>query len=261
MQIEGSVVLITGASQGIGAACAAAFQKRGARLALLARNEEKLRAVAGHSGNGALVLAGDVTDPAFREHAVARTLQTFGAIDVLINNAGTGLYLPAWRATEAQARELFDLNFFAPLALSQLVVPSMRQRGRGMLVNISSIAGEITLPWFTLYSASKFALGSLTAGLRMELERDGIRAMTVCPGYVNTDFQKHVIAGSSPASIKRARPLSVSVQDCAEAIVRGVERDARMVVTPRSGWAVIWLRRFFPAIVDRRLSRMQERQS
>ena len=258
MRIEGSVVLITGASQGIGAACAAAFRRRGAKLALLARNEQRLRAVA---KNDELVLAGDVTDAEFRAEAVDRTLQAHGAIDVLVNNAGTGLYAPAWSAGEAQVRELFELNLFAPLALSQLVVPGMRQRERGMLVNISSIAGEITLPWFTLYSTTKHALGSLTDGLRMELERDGLRAMTVCPGYVNTDFQKHVIAGSSPPSLKRGRPLSVSVEDCAQAIVSGVERDARTVVTPRTGWAVIWLRRLFPATVDHYLSRMRERQA
>jgi len=256
MQIAGSVVLITGASQGIGAACAAAFRRRGAKLALIARNEERLREVAGHDG---LVLAGDLTDAVFRQQAIATTIQTYGAIDVLINNAGVGLYVPAWSATDAQVRELFDLNFFAPLALSQLAIPHMRQRGRGMLVNVSSIAGEITLPWFTLYSASKHALGSLTVGLRLELERDGIRTMTVCPGYVNTEFQRHAIAGTPPASLQRRRPLSVSVEQCAQTIVRGVERDSCMVVTPRTGWAVIWLRRLFPATVDRYLIRIEER--
>jgi len=256
MQIADSVILITGASQGIGAACATAFRRRGAKLALIARNQAKLAAVA---GSDALVLAGDITDAAFRQEAMDKTLQTYGAIDVLINNAGIGLYLPASNAPVAQVRELFELNFFAPLALSQLAIPHMRQRGRGMLVNISSIAGEVTLPWFTLYSTSKHALGSLTTGLRMELERDGIRAMTVCPGYVNTEFQQHAIAGTPPASLQRGRPLSVTAAECAEAIVRGVERDSRLVVTPRVGWAVIWLHRLFPAAVDRYLMRMQER--
>lgn len=255
MQIADSVVLITGASQGIGAACAAVFRRGGAKLALVARNEDKLRGVA---HNGELVLAGDVTDAAFRQQAVDRTLQTYGAIDILINNAGVGLYLPAWNAPEAQVRALFDLNLFAPLALSQLVIPHMRARKRGMLVNVSSIAGEITLPWFTLYSTSKHALGALTTGLRMELQRDGIRTMVVCPGYVNTEFQQHAIAGGPPPSLQRRRPLSVSVEDCAEAIARGVERNARTVVTPRSGWGVIWLRRLFPATVDRYLIKMRE---
>jgi short-subunit dehydrogenase len=256
MQIADRVVLITGASEGIGAACAVAFRRRGAKLALLARNAEKLHAVAGSEG---LVLAGDVTEAAFREEAVARTLKAYGAIDVVINNAGTGLYTPAWNSAEEHVRALFELNFFAPLALSQLVIPHMRQRRRGMLVNIGSIAGEITLPWFTLYSTSKHALGSLTSGLRMELERDGIRAMLVCPGYVNTEFQQHAIDGRPPAALRRGRPLSITVEECAEAVARGVERDARTIVSPRTGWAVIWLRRCFPATVDRFLVRMQER--
>jgi len=102
---------------------------------------------------------------------------------------------------------------------------------------------------------------SSTEGQRVELMGDGVRTMLVCPGYVKTGFQKNVRAGQAPERVLNARRFAITAEQCALAIRRGVERDARMVVTPRSGWAVIWLRRFFPAIVDRRLSRMQERQS
>ena len=256
MHIAGRVVLITGASQGIGAACAEVFRRRGAKLALAARSEAKLRAA---GGPDALVVPGDLMNTADRRRIVDETIARYGTIDILVNSAGVGLYAPAWNAPVPQARELFELNFFAALEMAQLVAPHMRRQKRGTIVNVGSIAGKITLPWFTLYSASKYALGSLTDGLRMELKRDGIHAMTVCPGYVRTDFQAHVLGGRPPESMRRGRAFAISAEQCAEAIARGVERDARTVVTPRSGWLIIALDRVLPWLVDGRLERMQER--
>ncbi len=169
MRIDGKVVLITGASEGIGAACAAEFARAGARLSLTARSEDGLRRA---GGPDALITAGDLTDEAARRRAVDRTIERFGAIDILINNAGMGFYCPSWRAPMEETRRLMELNFFAVLGITQLVVPHMRERRSGMIVNVGSIAGKFTLPWMTIYSASKFALGSLTEGLRMELKRD-----------------------------------------------------------------------------------------
>jgi short-subunit dehydrogenase len=253
MRIDGKVVLITGASEGIGAACAAAFRKRGARLSLIARSQEKLRAA---GGDGAIVTAGDVTVAEIRQAAVAATLDRFGAIDILINNAGMGLYDPAWSTPLADARSLFELNFFAPLALTQLVVPHMRARGNGVIVNVSSVAGRVTLPWLTLYSASKYALGSLTDGLRMELSKDGIHTIAVCPCYVKTNFQDHALGGEPPPKIARSKQLAITPEQCAEAIARGVERGARTVMAPRSGWLFVLAERLFPSLVDARLAAM-----
>ncbi len=179
MRIDGKIVLITGASEGIGAACARELSKRGARLSLTARSEEKLKEV---GGAGVVITAGDITDADVRRRVVERTVEQFGGIDILINNAGIGLYAPAWKAPLDEAHAMFELNFFAPLAMIQLVVPHLRARGGGMVVNIGSIAGKVTLPWFTLYSATKFALGSLTEGLRMELADEGSRTKSLCPG-------------------------------------------------------------------------------
>jgi short-subunit dehydrogenase len=255
MQLEGKVALITGASDGIGAACAAAFRQRGARLSLVARNETKLR-MAG--GADALVTAGDLTLPETREAAVNRTIERFGSIDVLVNNAGLGLYAPAWNTPLADAHRLFELNFFAPLALTQLVAPHMRRRRAGMIVNVSSVAGKVTLPWFTLYSASKFALSSLGEGLRMELRRDGIHTLTVFPGYVRTSFQEHAMSGHPPPKIARRRSLAITPEQCAKAIVRGVERGSRTVMAPRSGWLVVAASRLFPALVQSQLAAILE---
>ena len=250
MEFAGKVVMITGASQGIGAACVQELRKRGARLALVARSADKLRQLA---GEGDLALPGDVTIAEDRHRVVQATLDRYGRIDVLINNAGVGLYAPAWQAPLDEVRRMYELNFFAPLGMVQLVTPGMRVQRSGTIVNIASIAGKVTLPWLTLYSASKYALGSLTDGLRMELRRDGIHTMTVFPGYVSTSFQDHVLHGQPPEHVRRTKAFKITPERCAADIVKGMERQARTVVTPFSGWAFVILERLLPGWVDRRL--------
>jgi short-subunit dehydrogenase len=249
--IDGKVALITGASEGIGAACARALLRRGARLSLIARNEEKLAQVGDVK---TLRTTGDITDDAARRRLVDRTLERFGAIDLLINNAGMGLYTPAWNTPEADSRHLFELNLFAPLAMVQLVVPHMRARRSGTIVNIGSVAGKIPLPWLSLYSVSKYALGALTDCLRSELHSSGIHAMTVCPGYVKTEFQAHALGEEPPAFIRGSKGrMAITADACAEAIARGVERDARTVLTPRVMWLLVAAARLFPGFVEARM--------
>ncbi len=253
MRIDGKVVLVTGASEGIGAACAAEFAASGAKVAVASRNLEKLRAAA---PEGALAVAADVTTGAGRQEIVGRTLERYGAIDILINNAGAGIYQPSWEIPLEDARYLMELNFFAPLALTQLVVPGMRQRKSGMIVNVGSIGGKVTLPWLTVYSATKYALGALTEGQRVELMRDGIRTMIVCPGYVQTRFQQNVLRGAAPEKVRDARRFAISAENCARAIRHGVEREARTVVAPRAGWLLVVAMRLFPSLVESRMAVM-----
>lgn len=256
MQIVGKVALITGASEGIGAALAAELLRRGARVSLVARSADKLAQV---GGPDAVRTAGDLRDEDTRRRAVDATLDRLGSIDILVNNAGIGLYAPAWRAPLDQVRRMFDLNVMVPLAMTQLAVPSMRARRSGMIVNVGSIAGKVTLPWFTLYSSTKYALGSMTDGLRMELRRDGIHAMTVCPGYVDTAFQQHVLGGAPPETIRKSRMFRISAERCARDIVKGIERRARVVVTPGEGWIFVILERLIPGLVDREMEKIYYR--
>jgi short-subunit dehydrogenase len=257
MRLDGKVILVTGASEGIGAACAQVFRRRGSRLSLIARSEHRLRLVAGPDD---FIMAGDLRDSAVRREFVTRSLERFGRVDVLVNNAGVGLYAPAWKAPMEETREMFELNFMAPLELTQLVVPHMREQRNGVIVNISSIAGKVTLPWFTLYSASKYAIGSLTDGLRIELRSYGIHTMTVCPGYVRTRFQQNVLTGTPPRLSGLRQRWAITPEECAEAIARGLERSARTVVTPKTGWVFIALARILPAAVDRRLEQIYLQQ-
>jgi short-subunit dehydrogenase len=257
MRLDGKVAIVTGASEGIGAAVAKGLQQRGAKLSLVARSEDKLRVV---GGPDALVIAGDLLDSEIRASVVQRTIDRFGRIDVLINNAGAGLYAPSHLTSLEDARRLWDLNFFAPLDLVQRSVVFMKQQRSGVIVNVGSIAGKMTLPWFTLYSASKYALGSLTDGLRMELRAHGIHTITVCPGYVNTRFQQNVIQGTPPPLASPARKWAITPEKCADDIIRGIERGKRTVVTPASGWVLVTLERIFPTLVDRQLEHVYARQ-
>lgn len=248
MKIDGARILVTGASEGIGAALAKQLADRGARVMIAARNGERLGAVAAGRMETWTV---DLSDAAARAELASRA----GAVDVLVNNAGMGLYAPSWKTDPAELRRMFELNLFAAQDLVRLLVPGMVERGRGLVVNVGSIAGKVTLPWFTLYSASKYALGSFTDGLRMELAGTGVKAMIVCPGYVKTGFQDHVLGGRPPARIRQAKEFAQTADECAADIVRGIEGDKRTVVTPGVGWAFIAAARVLPRLIHGALAR------
>jgi short-subunit dehydrogenase len=246
---DGKVYIVTGASDGIGARLAAALRGRGARLVLTGRDEAKLRAAAGPND---AAIAGDLLEEATRAAIVDRALTAFGKIDGLINNAGRGSYYPPSLAPLDDARGLFELNLIAPLHLAQLATPWLKQT-RGSLVNVGSIASCISLPWLPLYSASKFALASLSTSQRIELRRHGVHVMAVFPGYVRTDFQDHAAGSLPPNEIVKGRRFAVTPEECAEAIVRGIERRSNTVVTPRVGWLLICLNRLAPWAIESRM--------
>lgn len=256
MELANRVVLITGASDGIGAACAREFRRRGARLALMARSMGKLLTVAEETS--AIAIPGDVTNASDRAHAVETTLARHGRIDILINNAGAGLYEPSHTGSIETVRSMFELNVFAVLAMTQLVAPAMKAQRDGMIINVSSIAGLVPLPWFTMYSATKYGVCAMTDGLRMELASHNVRAMAVCPGYVRTGFQTNVMAGKPPEKLWRNRQFAITPEQCARAIASGVERESHTVVTPRVGWALVWGRRFFPRLIDHFLRKIYQ---
>lgn len=127
-----------------------------------------------------------------------------------------------------------------------------------MVVNVSSIAGKVTLPWFTLYSASKSALESFTRGLRMELAPSGVKALLVCPGYVKTSFQASVLGGTPPPRLAHNKRFASSAERVAQAVTEGIEREVRTVLTPSLGWALVAASRLAPGLVDNQLQGMLE---
>jgi short-subunit dehydrogenase len=187
-KIAGQVIIITGASLGIGAATAKLLATQGAKLVLAARSVDKLEQLARELKTESLVVPTDMTQGADLENLVAKTLDHYGQIDALVNNAGYGQYGPLEMLTEEDIRRQFEVNVIGLLLLTQKVIPPMRAQGKGRIVNISSLSGLVSLPFSGLYHASKFALEGLSDSLRIELAPFGIQVSLVEPGPVKTEF-------------------------------------------------------------------------
>ncbi len=239
------VVLITGASQGIGASCAKLMGRRGAKLSLTGLPDATFPPAD-------IVTPGDITSAAVRAEIVERTIARFGRIDILINNAGVGQYgYPTEVDTEISKR-VFDINVFSALALTQLVVPHMKAAKSGTIVNIGSVGGKVSLPWAVMYCATKWALHCVDDSLHRELMGTGIRVMKVCPGIVDTKFRDHVLSGTAPGRVEDIRRI-VSPDEVAAAVIKGVERGKRIIYVPKIGFLFTSLDFFAPRIMDRYL--------
>jgi NAD(P)-dependent dehydrogenase (short-subunit alcohol dehydrogenase family) len=182
------VWLITGCSSGIGRELARAALERGHRVALSARDPSRLADLAGAHPERALALELDVTDAGQVARAVAEVERRFGRIDVLVNNAGYGYLAAIEEGEDAELRALFDTNFFGLVAMTKAVLPGMRVRRAGHLINVSSMAGLVANPGTGYYSASKFAVEGLSEALSRELAPFGIRVTAIEPGAFRTDW-------------------------------------------------------------------------
>ena len=197
------VWLITGASSGFGRAIAEAALARGDSVAAGARSTEAF----GSLPDGVHPLAVDVTVPDQREAAVAETLEQFGRVDVLVNNAGRTQVGAVEETTDEELRSLFELHFFAPAALTRLVLPHMRRQGGGAIVQMSSVGGQTTAPGFGAYCATKFALEGLTETLRDEVGGYGIVTVIVEPGAFRTGLFRPGAAYESEAMSEYAETV------------------------------------------------------
>ena len=185
---EDSVWLITGCSTGFGREIAMAALAKGHRVAVTARDPSAVADIVEPHGGRALALALDVTDRVAIDAAVAATLEAFGSIDVLVNNAGYGYMAAVEEGEDEEVRRLFDTNYFGVVQLVKAVLPGMRERRRGHIVNISSMTGLVTNPPNVYYSSTKYALEALTEGLSKELEPFGIGVTAIEPGGFRTDW-------------------------------------------------------------------------
>jgi len=189
--------LVTGCSSGIGREIARAALAKGQRVAVTARNPDTVADLVTDHPDAAVALALDVTDRAQIARAVAATEEAFGAIDVLVNNAGYGYMAAVEEGEDDEVRAMFDTNYFGVVDLIKAALPGMRARGRGHIINISSMTGLVANPPNVYYSGSKFALESLTEGLAKEVADFGVRVTAVEPGAIRTDW--------SARSMKEAR--------------------------------------------------------
>lgn len=204
------VVLITGASSGIGEATARRLARGGAKLVISARRADRLEALAREldpSGQRVLAIVADVTDDSDRRRLVNEALKKFGRIDALVNNAGYGTRGPVELVSVELIRRNFETNLFSLIALTQLVVPHLRERGSGRIVNIGSVAGRIARPLSSIYDSTKHALEAITDGLRGELAPFGVKVVLIRPGFILTEFVDTVNKVSEPA-IENAGPYA-----------------------------------------------------
>ncbi|HVT65950.1 MAG TPA: SDR family NAD(P)-dependent oxidoreductase [Mycobacteriales bacterium] len=239
MNWAGAVVVVTGASRGIGAEVARQAAAKGARLGLLARNEPELKELAAELPTDSLVIPVDVTRKADLIKALRRVRDELGPIDVLVNNAGIGAYGPFTDGGADQLDELWPINVAAVAHGMAEVLPDMQRRGSGTIVNMTSIAGRIGAPGEAAYCASKFAVVGLSETVRAEVADSGVKICLINPGPVLTAFGE---ARGHPYD--RDFPKPVSAAHVAKLTIRAIDRGTPEIFIPR------WLR---PSLIFKNL--------
>ena len=239
MQLSGKVVVVTGASRGIGAAITRALAARGATVVGTGRDAAALNAVMCEVG-GAAVL-GDVRDPGNAEMVVAQARDAHGRLDAVVVNAGVGYTGPFADMPAARVDDLLDINVRAPIHMARAAVPELTRHDESALVFVTSIAGALLVPRESLYSATKAALEAFAEVLREEVRGSGLHVGTVVPGAVDTEFFAH-----RGAPYDRSFPRPIKPEPVAAAALRVLEDSAERVVVP--GWmrGPVLLRRLAP---------------
>lgn len=250
MNIEGKVVLVTGAGSGIGRATAQALAQKGAKLVLLGRTRRKLEetvSLLGDAGRTAIVIAGDVTDGSVRKLAIDAATTQFGQLDVLVNNAGNVRGGRLETVPKTEIRAMIDVDLLAPILFVREALPALRTSGDAAVVNVSSAIALVGAPFYTTYAAVKAGLARFGEALRRELLDEGIHVLTVFPGATDTPMMASNKAGPE-LGFSRETPDAV-----AAALVAGLEANDLEVV--RGGdvrMAMIAANRDHPRDVDQR---------
>ena len=245
-------MVITGASMGIGEAIASVFADRGTSVVLLSRDATRAEAARERIGHTerTLAMACDVRNREEIDRVLGLTMHHFQRVDVWINNAGHGILDSVANIDMGACRDTFETNFFGSVEAMQAVIPVMKQQGSGTIVNISSVAGHLPLPFHAIYSATKFALNALGKGARIELKDSGVNVMTVCPGYVRTDFTANAIQGTELKQVRPAKVRGITAERVARAVLRGYLKEKREVVVPWTMHPVIKIYQLFPGLVE-----------
>ena len=249
-------IILTGASEGIGRALALALASRGARLALAARDRERLESLAQECrtrGGEALAVPTDVTNQQDLEWLVAETVKSFGGLDAVIHNAG----ITMWSRFDALQdftifERIMEVNYLAPVRLTALTLPHLRQ-SRGLIVAVASLAGLTGVPERSGYAASKHAMIGFFDSLRIELAGTGVDVSVVAPDFVVSEIHKRAIGpdgeplGTSPMMQSKI----MTAEDCARRIVRAMEKRQRQLLMSPRGKLGAWLKLLAPSLIDR----------
>jgi short-subunit dehydrogenase len=254
--MKGRRIILTGASEGIGRALALELAARGARLALAARDRDRLESLAQECrarGADALAVPTDVTNTQDLEWLVAETLKAFGGIDAVVHNAG----ITMWSRFDALAdlsifERIMEVNYHAPVRLTALTLPHLRA-SRGLIVAIASLAGLTGVPERSAYSGSKHAMVGFFDSLRIELAGTGVDVSVIAPDFVVTEIHKRAIGpdgeplGTSPMQQSKI----MTADECARQIVRAMEKRRRQLLMSARGKLGMWLKLLAPGLIDR----------
>jgi len=251
MKLQDKVAVITGASMGIGEEIAKLFAREGAKLVLCSRDLARQEAAQQRIGAGenAISLACDVSKREQVDAMVRAAMKRFGRIDILVNNAGFGLNDSLAEIDMTQCRQLFETNLFGAMECMQAVIPIMKQQGSGDIVNVSSVSGHISMPYMSVYAASKHGMQAVGRAARQELKRYNINVLTVSPGYIATDFARNMLKGKNPQRVSVAQK-GAGAEVVALATLRGLLKRKREVFTPRFYWIAVKLYENFPGLVE-----------
>jgi 3-hydroxybutyrate dehydrogenase len=229
---EGRVALVTGAGRGIGRAVAERLSREGLRVALTARSQAELDATAAACSGPTLVLPRDLLDPSAPDELVAEVTSRWGAVEVLVANAGAGVSARVERTTDEDWQRMLDLNLTAPFRCLRAVLGPMREAGTGRVVVIASVAAKVGEPYLAAYSASKHGVLGLVRSAAAELATSGVTVNAVCPGYVDTPMTDATVAGIVG--------LTGRTEEEARAILAAKQPTGRLV-TPEEVVDVVWL--------------------
>ncbi len=237
MEFAGKTVWITGASSGIGEGLALAFARAGARLVLSGRRTDALQDVAGRCQASTLVLPFETTDLAVLPQVVAEAEAKTGGIDILVNNAGISQRSLALDTDFEVYRRIMEVDFFAPLRLTQLLLPAMVRRGHGAIVNNASVAGKVGSPLRTAYCAAKHAMVGWSDALRAETAQYGITVHVVTPGFVATSIAANALKGDGSVNGPNDDPVNagISIDEAAGQIMDALASDTPEIPVGRPG--------------------------
>ena len=229
-QNTGRVAVITGASSGIGEATARALVSDGHRVALLARRADRIQALAGELGDGAIAIKADVTDRDSVVAAAERVQEELGGADILVNNAGVMLLAPFASDQRADHRRMIETNLLGAMTATEVFLDQLHAAGGGDLVNVSSVAARVAPGGFAAYAATKWGMNGWSESLRQELQPE-IRVMVIEPGAIATELTDHITHADTKSTIqKEAADLSIPPQDIADVIAFAVSRPQRVTL-------------------------------